>query len=88
MTPGADIIVGDVIVGELVTGVGRLIASAAFAAEVQHLDLALAGKRNVRGFQITVDDPFVVSRFERLRDLSGNLEGFADGNWPTGGALV
>jgi hypothetical protein len=29
-----------------------------------------------------------VSRFERLRDLSGDLEGFDDGNWPTGGPLV
>ena len=38
-------------------------------AEVEHLHRAVGADLDVGGLQIAVDDPLLVRRFERLRDL-------------------
>ena len=44
-------------------------------AEVEHLDLPRRRNLDVRGFQIAVDDPPFMGRFESGRDLSGDGQG-------------
>ena len=38
-------------------------------AEVEHLHRAVGPHLDIRGLEIAVDDPLLVRRFERLRDL-------------------
>ncbi len=42
--------------------------------EIEHLHVAIGGDLDIGGFQIALDDPFVVSRFERFRDLAGDFQ--------------
>ena len=43
-------------------------------AEVEHLDVAAGGQLDVRGLQIAMDDPTIVRRLERFRDLACDAE--------------
>ena len=45
-------------------------------AEVHDLDLAFLGQHEVGGFDVTMDDLFLVRRFEALGGLDGNVQGF------------
>ena len=47
-------------------------------AEVEHLDGAIGPHLDVGRFHIAVDDALLVRGFERLGDLSGDVEGFVD----------
>ena len=57
-------------------------------AKVQNLDVAVFGHRDVRRFQIAVDDPLLVCCLERLADLFGHPQRFLDGNRSVPDALV
>ena len=46
--------------------------------EVQHLHFAVRRDFDVRGFQVPVDDAFLVRGFEGFGDLEREFEGFFD----------
>ena len=50
-------------------------------AEVEDLYGAFGGDFDVRGFQIAMDDAFVVGGFESFGDLAGDGESFVDREW-------
>ena len=56
-------------------------------AEVEHLDAAIPGQRHIRGFQIPVDDAFLVRGFECFGDLSGDGERFINRQRPLADAI-
>jgi len=49
-------------------------------AEVEHLDGAVWSELHIAWFQIAVDDPSLVGRFERMRDLLRNRECLVEWN--------
>ena len=55
--------------------VGRPVAVVQRLAEteVEHLRLTVSGQHHVGGFQVAVDDAFLVGRDDRVRDLAGEV---------------
>src|SRR5262245_59868783 len=47
-------------------------------SEVEHFDDAGGSDLDVRGFQVAVNDPFLVRGLERLGDLPGDIESLLD----------
>ena len=64
------VIVGDFEIGAMLATTPRSIGFR--EAEVQDFHRAVRPKLDVRRFQIAVDDPLLVRRFERLGDLRGD----------------
>ena len=50
--------------------------------EVQHLDRAVEPDLDIRGFEIAVDDPLLVRRFESLGNLSRDRQSLVDRHRP------
>ena len=44
-------------------------------AEVQHLDLPFGREGDVGRLEVTMDDPLLVRRFQRIGDLPGDTHG-------------
>jgi hypothetical protein len=78
----------EVSVGELAGSLGTLGSIAFARPKIEHLHLTIFGQGNIRGFQIAVDDAFLMRRFQRFRELPGDDEGLIDRDRPTRNALV
>jgi len=48
--------------------------------EVEYLDLAFGGDLHVGGFQIPMDDPFLMGGFEPFGDLTADVDGLIQRN--------
>ena len=84
----ACVIAGVVIVGDCDTFGVRPTGSIALASpKSKHLHRAVGSQLDVRGLQIAVDDPLLVRRFERLRDLLRDRQRLVDGNRPVRDAI-
>ena len=55
-------------------GAGGVASRRLREAEIEHLDRAVGGNLDVRGFQITMDDPALVREVERACDLARHAE--------------
>ena len=55
-----------------VRGVERGRPARGGQAKIEHLDLTIGRQRDVRGFQIAVNDALLVCGFERFSNLRGN----------------
>ncbi len=79
----ATVIAGDVMVGDCDTfGALRDGCHRFRQAEVQHLHGAVRAHLDIRGFEIAMDDPLLVRRFERVRDLLRDRQRFVDRDRP------
>jgi hypothetical protein len=78
----ACVIAGVVIVGDLdALADGASIGSIAFARpKVEDLDRAVGPYLDIRGLQIAVNDPLLVSGLQRLRNLLRDRQGFIEWN--------
>ena len=55
--------------------------------EIEHLDRAVVADLDVGGFQIAMDDPAFVRRFERIGDLPRDGDRFVNGDRSLGDAI-
>ena len=57
-------------------------------SKVQDLDLALGSDLHIGGFQVSVNDALLMSRFDSLSDLTADFLRFLNRHWPFGNTLL
>ena len=58
--------------GREIDGAARIAGFVTGQSEIEHLHLAIGGQRDVAGFEVAVNDPLLVRRFQRVDDLARN----------------
>jgi len=85
------VIAGVVIVGDWDRSLARALAESGASAlarpKSSTFTVPSGSQLDIRGLEIAVDDPLLVGRFERLRDLPRDRQRLVDGNRPVREAI-